>query len=97
LDVYGDDTSEDSWIEASTLTRLMVNLSGWSGSVIKIRFRMVTASDGNPYFNGNHFENSTVGFGGLFIDDVTIYGDSLLAGNFGSRGGQPNATDEAKR
>jgi hypothetical protein len=86
LDVYGDDTNQDYWVEAGTLTRLLCNLSGWSGSVIIIRFRMVTASDTNPYFNGNHMENASAGFGGLFIDDVSIYGDSLHSGTYGSRG-----------
>ncbi|MCK5559545.1 MAG: hypothetical protein KAJ51_03085, partial [Thermoplasmata archaeon] len=86
LDIYGDDSDQDDWVEASTLTRLACNLSGWSGSVIMLRFRVITASDTNPYFGGNHTENDTVGFGGLFIDDVIIYGDSLLTGNPGTRG-----------
>lgn len=86
LDVYGDDSDQDDWVEASTLTRLACNLSGWSGSVIMLRFRVITASDTNPYFGANHMENGSAGFGGLFIDDVIIYGDSLLTGNPGTRG-----------
>jgi flagellin-like protein len=78
LDVYGDDTDQDYWVEANTLTRLKCNLTSWRGSVIMLRFRVVTASDDNPYFGGNHLESSTVGFGGLYIDDVIIIGSSLL-------------------
>jgi FlaG/FlaF family flagellin (archaellin) len=78
LDVYGDDTVQDYWIEANTLTRLKCNLTSWRGSIVMLRFRMVTASDDNPDFGGNHIENSAVGFGGLYIDDILIVGSSLL-------------------
>jgi hypothetical protein len=96
LDVYGDDTDQDHWVESRTLTRLMCNLSGWSGSVIIVRFRVVTASDDNPYFGNNHTENVSVGFGGLYIDDVRIFGDSLHAGTYGSRGIDAKEQDEAR-
>jgi hypothetical protein len=97
LDVFGDDAVQDNWVEAGTLTRLGCNLSGWSGSVIMLRFRVITASDNNPYFSGNHTQNDTVGFGGLFIDDVIIYGDSLMTGNPGTRGAEAQEADGSKR
>ncbi|MCK5559974.1 MAG: hypothetical protein KAJ51_05250, partial [Thermoplasmata archaeon] len=78
LDVYGEDAVQDYWVESNTLTRLNCNLTGWRGSVIMLRFRVITASDDNPYFGANHIEDSTVGFGGFYIDDVIIVGNSLL-------------------
>ncbi len=78
LDVYGEDSDNDYWVESNTLTRLNCNLTGWRGSVIMLRFRVITASDDNPYFGGTHIEDNGVGFGGFYIDDVIIYGNSLL-------------------
>jgi hypothetical protein len=80
LDVYGDDTSSDGWVEAGTLARLNTDISGWSGSVVILRFRVVTASDNNPYFGGKHYhwKTPTNNAYGFMIDDVIIYGFSLL-------------------
>jgi hypothetical protein len=80
LDNYGDDTSTDGWVEASTLTRLNTDISGWAGSVIILRIRIVTASNANPYYGAQHYEwgNPTNNAYGLMIDDVIIYGFSLL-------------------
>jgi len=73
----GLDPDGDRWIAAKTLSRLNVDISGWAGSVIQLRFRVVTASDSNPDFE-NHYEWSGAGFGGFYIDDVIISGFSLL-------------------
>ena len=80
LDVYDHDSSVDGWIEANTLTRLNTDISGWAGSVIILRFRVLTASDNNPYFRANHYQWKTPSNNayGVMIDDVIIYGFSLL-------------------
>jgi hypothetical protein len=77
----GLDPDFDRWVEAGTLTRLNCDISGWTGKVIMIRFRVVTASDDNPYFFNHHSEwyGPTAQFGGFYIDDVTVIGASLLA------------------
>jgi hypothetical protein len=67
----------DRWVRADSLSRLNVDITGWAGSVISMRFRVVTASDNNPDFR-NHFESAGVGFGGFYLDDVIISGFSLL-------------------
>ncbi len=61
------------WTQAGTLTRLNCDLSEWSGNVILIRFRMVTTSATNY----DHYESSTVGFGGFYIDDVVVSGETV--------------------
>ena len=78
LDVFGPDESADGWVEANTLTRLNTDISGWAGSVIILRFRIVTASDNNPHFGNQHYESATAFQKGILIDDVIIYGFSLL-------------------
>jgi hypothetical protein len=80
LDRYGDDTQRDGWVEANTLTRLNTDISGWAGSVITLRFRVVTASNDNPYYGGRHYQwrTPTNNAYGLMIDDVIVYGFSLL-------------------
>ncbi|WP_455393167.1 type IV pilin [[Eubacterium] cellulosolvens] len=74
---YTGINESDYWVEADSLTRLNCDLNGWSGEVIILRFRVVTASDSNPYFKGKHYESGTADFGGLYIDDVIIHGFSL--------------------
>ena len=77
----GIDYNGDGWIEADTLIRLETDLTGWSGSVIRLRFRMVTASDDNPYFGSQHYESPTASTpGGIFIDDVVVKGSTQLGG-----------------
>jgi hypothetical protein len=77
IDVYGADTQNDDWVEAGTLTRLNTDISGWTGQVITIRIRVVTASDTNPYFT-EHCEDPNTLYKGLMVDDVIIFGFSLL-------------------
>jgi hypothetical protein len=66
----GVDTG-DNWVSAGTLTRLNCDLSGWSGSVIQIRFRVITRND-----TVNHHQDLGPGFGGFFLDDVTVTGNT---------------------
>jgi hypothetical protein len=77
----GLDPDSDKWVEAGTLTRLDTDLSGWRGSVIKVRFRVVTTSEKGPFWSGSHYEDSGAGFGGIYVDDVIIYGESIKATN----------------
>jgi hypothetical protein len=79
IDVTTSEPTADGWVEASTLTRLNTDITGWAGSVILIRFRLITASDDNPHFGGKHYEwgNPTNNAYGFKIDDVIIYGYSL--------------------
>jgi FlaG/FlaF family flagellin (archaellin) len=81
LDVHGQDTENDGWVESGTLTRLNTDLTGWAGSVIIIRFRVITASDSNPYFGSNHCEwaSAPTNHKGIMVDDVIIYGYSLVS------------------
>ncbi len=64
------------WTEAGSLLRLNVDLSTFSGNVVLLRFRVVTTNA--PTYE--HYEDSTVGFGGFYVDDVIIWGESLLGG-----------------
>jgi hypothetical protein len=59
-----------NWVYSTSLSRLNCDLSGWAGSVIQIRFRVVTRSDAV-----NHY-HSVTGWGGFYIDDVTVFGNT---------------------
>ncbi|MGA1819596.1 MAG: CARDB domain-containing protein [Thermoplasmatota archaeon] len=82
-----------SWVSASSLTRMTVNLNGYSGEVVMLRFRMITNTD------GLHAEDiSESAFFGLYIDDIVVFGESQ-AGTRGVESPQPPAditpTDQA--
>jgi hypothetical protein len=62
----------NNWVEASTLSRLNVDISAWVGSQILIRFRMVTNTE--PGYA--HVADAGKP-GGFHIDDVNVYGDSI--------------------
>jgi hypothetical protein len=79
--VTGLDPDGDKWVEAGSMTRLTTDLSGWRGSVVRVRFRVVTPAEEGPFWSGRHYEDGGAGFGGLYIDDVIIYGESLEAEN----------------
>jgi len=71
-------SNKEGWVEAGSLSRLNVDLSGWRGTVIQIRFRLVTASDSNLYFGDHHYEDDPSStWGGMYIDDVQVYGKSI--------------------
>mgnify|MGYP001043467153 CR=1 FL=1 len=70
---------EDSynWVPASSITRITLNLKGYTGDVIILRFRLVTNID------GIHYENAET-FKGIYIDDVMVYGESQETTRSGS-------------
>jgi len=68
--------SGNGWVEASTLSRLSVDLTPWRGFVVLLRFRVVTTNE-DGY---NHYEDPTSDIKGVLIDDVVVYGVSLLTG-----------------
>ena len=70
----GPNSATPVWVEANSLWRLNTNLSGWSGSVIKIRFRVVTNLD------PTHTKAATT-FRGFAIDDVLVRGNTTLSGS----------------
>gem|GEM_PF-3047415 len=59
----------NGWVEAKDLQRLNTDLSGFRGETIKLSFRVVTNDLQEPYEDPD-------GFGGLYIDDVIIYGET---------------------
>jgi hypothetical protein len=59
------------WVHSSTLTRVNCDLSGWAGQVILLRFRVVTRND-----TANHYQDAGQGFGGLYVDDVFVMGNT---------------------
>jgi hypothetical protein len=63
-----------NWVYSTSLTRLNCDLSGWAGSVIQIRFRVITRNDAV-----NHFFTAT-GWGGFYVDDVTVFGNTTANG-----------------
>ncbi len=87
----GLDPDGDGWVKASTLTRLNVELNGFIGNVIILRFRVVTTAndlgqDINPYYGVDHIADPGAGFGGFYLDDVQVYGWSQTT----SRAAQSN-------
>ncbi len=72
----------DYWVEAGTLSRLNLDLSSWSGNQILIRFRVVT-NNLDPFIyahdnNLNYVLDPEDEFGGFFIDDVQVYGETIF-------------------
>ena len=68
----GIDSNTPVWVKGDTLWRLNVNITGWSGSVVKIRFRVVTNLD------PTHYDRLTT-FKGLAIDDVIVRGNTTTS------------------
>ncbi len=60
----------NGWVRANTLTRLETSLTGFTGNVIVLRFRVVTNTDGRHYQDASKW-------GGFYVDDVAVYGQSL--------------------
>jgi hypothetical protein len=69
----GTDSNLPVWVSADSLWRLNTDLSGWSGSVIKIRFRVVLNNE------TSHYESPTT-FRGFAVDNVIIRGNTTLSG-----------------
>jgi len=81
----------DNWVMSGTVSRLNCDLSGWAGSVIQIRFRVVTRND-----TAQHYDDLTHGFGGFFIDDVTVVGNTTTGqGRSAPDGPVPGANADA--
>jgi len=75
------------WVSSKTMSRLNCDLSGWAGSVILVRFRVVTRTD-----IVNHFDNAGAGFGGIYIDDVKVVGNTTSGGR--SAGAGPSGSGQ---
>ncbi|MEM3413172.1 MAG: hypothetical protein QXE27_04410, partial [Thermoplasmata archaeon] len=82
------------WVPASSLYRLNVDLSGWRGSVVLLRFRVVTNST-----LANHYAQpiSSVGFGGLYIDDIKVFGETIIHGTPQAKVTVPAPTNDYAR
>ena len=76
----GDTVADDYWVNASSLTRLNLDLSAWSGNQILIRFRVVTNDLGDILYPHNNNVNygTDPGFGGFYIDDVQVFGETIF-------------------
>lgn len=59
-----------NWVPASSITRISLDLGGYTGKVVTLRFRIVTNIDGIHYEDPNAFM-------GMYIDDIKVYGVSL--------------------
>ena len=97
----------DNWVLSNSLTRLNCDLSGWAGSVILLRFRIVTRND-----TAQHYDDLSPGFAGFFLDDVTVVGNTttgqgrgteadgsrqMADGNDGGSGQMADGTDACGR
>jgi len=78
----------NSWVSSGTMSRLNCDLSGWAGKVILVRFRVLTRTD-----IVNHFDSGVAGFGGIYIDDMKIVGNTTTGGRGAIGAGQ--GTDAA--
>ncbi|MBU4190655.1 MAG: choice-of-anchor J domain-containing protein [Candidatus Thermoplasmatota archaeon] len=62
------------WVSSNTLMKISADLSGASGSTILIRITMITNNDADLA------ENASLGWGGIYIDDIRIIGNSSSGG-----------------
>ena len=70
----GGAAATPTYVQASTESRINCDLSGWSGYVVQLRFRVVTNNLATASY---HHYDKTPGWGGIYLDDVTISGTSL--------------------
>jgi flagellin-like protein len=77
---YSGINSGNYWVYAESLSRLNVDLSSFTGNAIMLRFRVVNNNINNdsPINGYAHYKSNTVGFGGFYIDDVTVTGNTIL-------------------
>jgi len=76
----GNASLDGYWVSASSLTRLNIDISSWSGQQVILRFRMVTnnlPAITYPH-NDNAYFGSDPGFGGFYVDDVNVYGQTIF-------------------
>lgn len=77
----GDASADDYWVEADSLSRVNVDLSSFSGNAIQIRFRVVTCSHlAYEHIHDDHTFPAGEDFGGFYVDDVLVYGETILTG-----------------
>ncbi|MDO9536719.1 MAG: CARDB domain-containing protein [Thermoplasmata archaeon] len=65
------------WVSLDSLTRINIDLSSFSGNAIQIRFRVVTNSDPG-YAHSNNANQVNPDFGGFYLDDVIVEGETIL-------------------
>ena len=73
----GDQAIDDYWVNTKTLTRVNIDLSGFSGNAIQIRFRMATNGH-TDYEHSNNHNQADPGFGGFYVDDIIVMGETIL-------------------
>jgi len=73
----GDEIADDYWVEMNTLSRVNIDLSSFSGNAIHVRFRMATCGHAAYEHNNNHNQVDP-GFGGFYVDDVIVYGETIM-------------------
>ncbi|MGC8598854.1 MAG: hypothetical protein ACP5LL_03745, partial [Thermoplasmata archaeon] len=61
------------WVAANTLSRLIVDLSGFDGKSIILRFRVVTNSTNLQTWESPNYPKA------IFIDDVAVIGESIAS------------------
>jgi flagellin-like protein len=77
----GNPSADDYWVEANTLSRVNVDLTSYSGNAIQIRFRVVTCSHTDyAHDAGYSFTPPTDEFFGFYVDDVIVYGETIITG-----------------
>jgi len=76
----GDLLGDNYWVSSRSLGRLTVDLSAWSGNQVFLRFRLVSnnLSPGLYPHHNNYNYGSDPGFGGMYIDDVNVYGETIF-------------------
>ncbi len=74
----GNEAADDYWVNASSLSRVNVDLSSFSGNAIQLRFRVVTCDNAFYDNNNNNAPYGDPGFGGFYVDDVIVYGETIL-------------------
>ncbi len=74
----GTAATDRYWVSIGTMTRVDINLSSFSGNAIVIRFRMITC--GHPAYAHSNNLNQGIdpGFGGFYLDDVEVKGQTIL-------------------
>jgi len=78
-----------SWVSSTSLSRVNCDLTGWAGTVIQLRFRVVTRNDAV-----NHFDTVS-GFGGFYVDNVMVFGNTTTGGRSAPEGRTAQGTAPA--
>jgi len=73
----GNPFADGYWVSLGSLTRINIDLTGFSGSAIHIRFRVINNSD-PAYEHSNNYNQGDPGFGGFYLDDVMVMGETIL-------------------